>query len=97
VRVREQGLELEPALGLGLEPALGLGPGLGLEPVPGLVQGQVRHTQQPPIRLALPLPSPKLIFVFYSFSPPKILGPSHVKIFSVESYHLLYRILGYSS
>jgi len=57
----------------------------------GLVQVRVRgrglalRIQQPPIRLALPLPSPKLISVFYSFSPPKILELSCVSSFLLKA------------
>jgi len=64
-----------PVLGQVLE----LGQGLGLEPVlvrvPGLELGPGRH-KQPSTRPPRPLSSPTPLFVFYSFSPPKILNSS---------------------
>jgi len=56
-------------------------PGLELVQVPGLVQELVQELvpgRHKPLstRSPRPLPSPKPLFVFYSFSPPKILESS---------------------
>lgn len=78
-----QGQVLELELGQALVQALGLAP--------------VRHSQQQLIHSLMPQSSLRLVLVVSSFSPPtRILVFSRVKIFSVESYHLLFHILGYS-
>jgi len=88
-------LELAPVLEQELAPVLEqeLALVLVLELVP--VLGQVRHNWQQLnyLSILLPLSSPGLIFS--SFSPPlKIFVPSYAGIFSIESYHLLYALLG---
>jgi hypothetical protein len=70
VPVPELGLVRELVQGLVRVPVRELVQGLVRVPVRELVQGL--HSQQPPVHLALPLPSPKLIYVFYSFSLLKI-------------------------
>jgi len=73
------------------EPALVQVQELVREPVQGLVPG--RH-KQPPTRPRVLPSSPKLVSVFYSFYLRlKYLELSRIRILSVESYHLLHRIL----
>jgi len=54
---------------------------------------QALHNHQQLTHRPVPLLSPKAISVFSSFSPPKILKPSCQKSFSIESHHLLHRIV----